>query len=201
MAKVVAVLGAGIQGCCVALALTKLGFQVRLYDKSTALMNRASANQEGKIHLGFVYARDASMVTARKMIEHAWQFAPAIESLVGGEMDWEPQLSKRFYCGIHRDSSLSLDEHYSHFHALQRIYEEISSEKEGNYLGRKPKYIWNDEASFTFSGSSMLHAVRSEETAVHVGWLRSIIVKAIEGNASVMSFTGHQVDHVCKPDS
>ena len=196
MAKTAAVLGAGIQGCCAGLALSKLGFQVRLYDKSSVLMNRASANQEGKIHLGFVYARDRSMVTARKMIEHALRFAPAMESLVGGTLNWEPHLSERFYCGIHRDSSLSLDEHFAHFTALQDIYEELSNDTECNYLGRKPVRIWNVDTRYQFSGSSMPHAVQSEETAVHPGWMREVIVSAIERDQEITAFTGHQVDHV-----
>ena len=196
MAKVAAVLGAGIQGCCAALALSKLGFQVRLYDKSRALMNRASANQEGKIHLGFVYARDQSMITARTMIEHALQFAPALETLVGTAIDWEPHLSSRFYCGIHRDSSLTLDEHIAHFNALQAIYDEVSDDKSLHYLGRRPDRIWSMDAQFRFCGSSLVHAVPSEETAVHPGWMRRVIVTAVEQDPEIAAFVRHDVEHV-----
>ena len=198
MAKVAAVLGAGIQGCCAALALTKLGFQVRLYDKSRALMNRASANQEGKIHLGFVYARDASMITARTMIEHALQFAPALESLIGTPIDWEPHLSTRFYCGIHRDSSLTLDEHIVYFNALQAIYEDVSDDTRLHYLGRRPERIWNMDARFRFSGSGLVHAVPSEETAVHPGWMRKVVVTAVEESPEIIPLVGHDVEHVEK---
>lgn len=198
MAKTAAVLGAGIQGCCAALALSQLGFQVRLYDKSRALMHRASANQEGKIHLGFVYARDHSMVTARKMIEHALQFAPAVEALVGNPLDWEPHLSERFYCGIHRDSSLTLEEHFAHFNALQKIYEELTGDTECHYLGRRPERIWHMDTPFKFKGSTMSHAVQSEETAVHAGWMREVIVGAVEHDPEISIFTRHEVDSVVK---
>ncbi len=196
--KVAAVLGAGIQGCCAALALSKRGFQIRLYDKSSALMHRASANQEGKIHLGFVYARDRSMITARKMIEHALQFAPAVESLVGGPIDWEPHLSERFYCGIHRDSSLTLDEHFAYFNALQKIYEEVSDDKQCHYLGRRPQRIWSEDAPFRFSGTSMVHAVQSEETAVGPSWMRQVIVDAVKHDPEITAFLRHEIDHVEK---
>lgn len=200
MAKLATVLGAGIQGCCAALVLSKLGFQVRLYDKSSALMNRASANQEGKIHLGFVYARDESMITARTMIEHALHFAPALESLIGTAIDWAPHLSKRFYCGIHRDSSLTMDEHIVHFNTLEKIYEEVSDDKNLHYLGRRPKRIWSMDTQFRFSGSSMVHAVHSEETAVHPGWMRKVIVTAVEQNPEITTFVRHDVEHVEKLD-
>ena len=198
MAKVAAVLGAGIQGCCAALALRQLGFRVRLYDKSTALMNRASVNQEGKIHLGFVYARDESMVTPRTMIEHALRFAPTLESLIGTTIDWEPHLSERFYCGIHRDSSLTMDEHVAHFNKLEDIYQEASDDQSLHYLGRRPKRIWSMDTPFRFSGSSLIHAVRSEETAVHPGWMRHVMVTAVEQDPEIATFVRHDVEQVEK---
>lgn len=196
MPKIAAVLGAGLQGCCAALALRKRGFQVRLYDKSHALMNRASLNQEGKIHLGFVYARDPSMITARTMIDHALKFAPAIESFVGKAIDWEPYLSTRFYCGMHRDSTLTLDEHYAHFNGLQEIYEELSDVPGRHYLGRRPERIWSKETSFEFSGSDLLDAVLTEETAVHTGWMRETIVNAINADRDIQCFVSHTIQDV-----
>jgi hypothetical protein len=196
VAKVAAVLGAGIQGCCAALALRQQGFRVRLYDKSRALMSRASINQEGKIHLGFVYARDESMVTARTMIEHALQFAPAVESLIGAPLDWEPHLSERFYCGIHRDSSLTLDEHFAHFDALDAIYREVSEDGRLHYLGRRPRRIWSRDTPFRFGGTSLAGAVQSEETAVEPDWMRDVIVAAVEECPDIGPVLGHEVEHV-----
>jgi len=198
MTKVAAVLGAGIQGCCAALALSKLGFQVRLYDKSDALMHRASANQEGKIHLGFVYARDDSMGTARTMIEHALRFAPALESLIGTVLDWEPHLSTRFHCGIHRDSSLTKDELVAHFDLLQGIYEEVADDTRLHYLGRRPKRIWSMDTTWRFGGSSLVHVVQSEETAVHPGWMRGVIVAAVKQSPRITALLRHDVEHVEK---
>jgi glycine/D-amino acid oxidase-like deaminating enzyme len=194
--KVAAVLGAGVQGCCAALALRQLGFRVQLLDKSRALMSRASANQEGKIHLGFVYARDDSQRTARTMIEHALRFAPALESLVGGPIDWEPHLSTRFTCGIHRDSTLTLDEHLAHFAALQAIYDEVSGDGRLHYLGRRPARIWSADAPVRFAGSGLVHAVRTEETAVHPGWMREVIVGAVARDPEITPRLGHEVESV-----
>ena len=78
------------------------------------------------------------MVTARTMIEHALRFAPALESLVGSAIDWEPHLSERFHCGIHRDSSLTMAEHVAHFNTLERIYQEAAADRRLHYLGRRP---------------------------------------------------------------
>lgn len=196
MPKIAAVLGAGLQGCCAALALRKLGFQVKLYDKSHALMNRASLNQEGKIHLGFVYARDPSMITARTMIAHALQFAPAIESFVGSKINWEPHLSTRFYCGIHRNSTLTPDEHYTHFEALQDIYEELADAPDRHYLGRRPKRIWSNDIAYQFSGPDLVGAVSTEETAVDVRWMQQTIVDAVSTDAHITCFLSHEIQGI-----
>jgi glycine/D-amino acid oxidase-like deaminating enzyme len=196
MPKTAAVLGGGFQGCCAALALRQRGFRVRLYDKSSGLMRRASANQEGKVHLGFVYARDASLITARTMIEHALRFAPAVESLVGGPIDWEPHLSERFYCGVHRDSFLTPTEHSAHFDALQGIYDEVCDDPHLHYLGRRPRRIWSEEVPFRFAGTSMVHAVRSEEAAVHPDWMRQLITEAVEDDPEISTALRHDIEQV-----
>ncbi|PYR72438.1 MAG: FAD-binding oxidoreductase, partial [Acidobacteria bacterium] len=52
----VAVLGAGLQGSCVAMELASAGISVDLFDKNDRCMSQASAQNEGKIHLGYLYA-------------------------------------------------------------------------------------------------------------------------------------------------
>ena len=58
------VLGAGFQGTTVAFALTEAGFTVTILDEAAGCLERASLRNEGKIHLGFVYAHDSSRRTA-----------------------------------------------------------------------------------------------------------------------------------------
>jgi glycine/D-amino acid oxidase-like deaminating enzyme len=52
----VAVLGAGIQGACTSLELALNGVEVDLYDKNGRPLAGTSSHNEGKIHLGYVYA-------------------------------------------------------------------------------------------------------------------------------------------------
>jgi glycine/D-amino acid oxidase-like deaminating enzyme len=52
----VGVLGGGLQGCCTALALAERNVRVVLFDKNEALLSRAAVANEGKIHLGYMYA-------------------------------------------------------------------------------------------------------------------------------------------------
>ena len=88
----VAVLGGGLQGCCVAMALASAGVQVDLYDRNEALLNEASVRNEGKLHLGYVYAHDHSLQTARLMLLGAAAFAPLLRrwslSGIGLHLAW-----------------------------------------------------------------------------------------------------------------
>ena len=75
----VAVLGGGLQGCCIALALADRGEQVVLFDRNSSILSRTAVANEGKIHLGWMYAADPSLRTARAMIEGALAFAPFLQ--------------------------------------------------------------------------------------------------------------------------
>ena len=67
----VAVLGAGLAGCGIAVELADRGEHVLLFDRRQEPMQEASRWCEGKIHLGFVYANDQSFRTAQRMIDGA----------------------------------------------------------------------------------------------------------------------------------
>ena len=75
----VGVLGGGLQGCCTAIALAARRVRVTLFDKNDALLRRAAIANEGKIHLGYMYAGDPSLSTAKTMMAGALAFAPFLE--------------------------------------------------------------------------------------------------------------------------
>lgn len=71
----VCVLGAGLQGSLIALALAERGASVTLVEQADLPMTAASLINEGKIHLGYVYAKDAADRTALLMARGAGCFA------------------------------------------------------------------------------------------------------------------------------
>ncbi|MEO1087801.1 MAG: FAD-dependent oxidoreductase, partial [Acidobacteriota bacterium] len=197
--RVVAVFGAGLQGTCVALGLARLGYAVRLYDRRPKLIAGASANQEGKLHLGFVYAADPSLETARAMIEGALAFAPAVEHLVGHGLDWEPHVSERFRCIVHRDSTLSVDALRRHYAALQELYDELVDapalpELGVSYLGRRPRRIWTDASSLDgIDSPRALAAFPTEEASIEPNYLHGVVERAIRDLPSIALCLGRRV--------
>src|SRR6266567_7321863 len=79
----VGILGGGLQGCSVALELADRGIEVTIFDKNDVLLSRAAVANEGKIHLGYMYAGDPTLSTAKTMITGALSFAPFLERYLG----------------------------------------------------------------------------------------------------------------------
>ena len=90
-----AVLGGGLQGCCVALALAERGIDVTLFDRNDQLLSRAAVANEGKIHLGYMYANDPSYSTARMMMQGALAFAPFFARHLGLSAGFDLDFSAR----------------------------------------------------------------------------------------------------------
>ena len=70
----IAIFGAGILGTCTALELADRGHRLTVFERNAEPLSEASLYNEGKLHLGFVYAADPSFRTAERMIRGAAQF-------------------------------------------------------------------------------------------------------------------------------
>ena len=110
----IAILGGGILGVCTALELADRGFHVILFERNAELLSEASLHNEGKLHLGFVYAADGTFRTAERMIRGAVQFMDVLER-------WIPLAALRalpsrpFDYVVHRDTMVSVADIERHF--------------------------------------------------------------------------------------
>lgn len=98
----IAVLGAGIMGSSTALFLAQRGLDVALYDAAPVPFMGASRWNEGKIHLGFLYAGDPSLRTAERLLPGGLAFRPLVEELIGCRLQ-EVTHGDDIYL-VHRDS-------------------------------------------------------------------------------------------------
>ena len=116
-------MGAGIQGTCCALALSNLNIPVTLIDKTPEPLSRSGLRNEGKIHLGFIYANDPSFRSASLMLRSAISFSSMIESFVGFQVDWRPLRSRKFNYLVLENTMLPYSAILSHYDQLQKEYE------------------------------------------------------------------------------
>jgi hypothetical protein len=130
--KKVAVVGAGLQGAAAALELASTGIKVDLYEREPACVSRASAQNECKIHLGYVFAKDTSLATARVLSKGAFNFAPLMRRWLGDDFD-KISVSAPFHYLVHKDSIVPVDELARFYEAVYAI--NLEDQENGDYLG------------------------------------------------------------------
>jgi NAD(P)-dependent dehydrogenase (short-subunit alcohol dehydrogenase family) len=129
----IAIIGAGGTGTCAALELASRGHTVDLFERRAEAVSEASFVNEGKIHLGFIYALDARMRTAARMIEGALRFEENLRR-------WIPfraadVVSTPFNYCVHRGSLLEPDSLARYYDRCCALYRERAAASGRDYLG------------------------------------------------------------------
>ena len=132
----VGILGGGLQGCCVALSLAERGIDVTLFDRNDQLLSRAAVANEGKIHLGYMYANDTSYSTARMMLKGALAFAPFFSRHLGLPLDFM-KVSRPAAYVVHRDSQRDPDQVSQYLATVHALVREAGSGRTNAYFGRE----------------------------------------------------------------
>lgn len=130
----VAVLGAGFQGVCVAIELARRGLDVDLYDRGDRPITRAGLHNEGKIHLGFVYANEPGLATTRLLARGALAFEGLLRRWTG--LDSPLALSSSHEYAVPRESLLPAAAIAAHFERVRAIVRETAAAHGGSYLGQ-----------------------------------------------------------------
>jgi glycine/D-amino acid oxidase-like deaminating enzyme len=165
-----AILGGGFQGCCTAVALAEQGIDIVVYDQSPSLLSRTAVANEGKIHLGYMYASDPTLKTARTMIEGALAFAPFFERYLGIRIDRIKKSTPSNYA-LHKDSQRDLDSVSAYLKEVHRLVSEASNARESAYFGldlAAPLRVWpSEDRDATFDPEAVLQAFQTPEVAIN----------------------------------
>lgn len=189
------VLGAGIQGVCVSLALQAKGYKVTLVDQSSGCMRVASAVNEGKIHLGHVYANDTSFQTAALMLRAAMNFGPLIEQWVDIADGWRAMRSRPFKYAVMKDSMLPIDRLVSHYQMLQTEYDHLLEDERIHYLGTKPPVMWQADAIPEELNPNRVQAViDTPEMSVNIEMIRQCLRTRLEAITAIETLYNHTVE-------
>lgn len=194
----VVVLGAGIQGVCAALALRREGYGVTLIDQAANCMLRTSLINEGKIHLGHVYANDATFRTSRLMLEAALQFAPLVERFVGHPVSWPALRSNPFTYVIADDSLIDSSELFSHYARLNQHYVDSRLRPGWHYLGARPDALWSHAPVPTpLNPRRAVAAVQTPEVSVDTQAFGALLRTAL-ATSGIETLYGHSVNEVSR---
>ncbi|MEA2666270.1 MAG: hypothetical protein QOI11_3214 [Candidatus Eremiobacteraeota bacterium] len=137
------VIGAGLTGVTAALELARGGVRASVIEQDALALNRASLRNEGKIHLGFVFAHDGSLATARLMLAGALSFRRILARLAGPRVD-TLRVSRPFVYVVADDSLLAPDELERRFQAIEAFYRRrIRDDPDADYLGARPETLFS----------------------------------------------------------
>jgi glycine/D-amino acid oxidase-like deaminating enzyme len=143
----VGVLGGGLQGCCVALALAER-CDVVLFDRNPTLLSRTAVANEGKIHLGYMYAGDPTFATARMMMKGALAFAPFMRRYIGSATRWKQTSAPASYV-VHRNSQHDVMTVTAYLNRVHRLIEDMAEGIPSSYFGldlKSPPRPWSTKA-------------------------------------------------------
>jgi glycine/D-amino acid oxidase-like deaminating enzyme len=192
----IAVIGGGIQGIGAALELARRGARVDLIERRGALMLGASRENEGKVHLGFVYANDDTLETARLMSAGAFSFGPTLARWL--ERDVSTVLASRpFHYAVHRDSLLDPDDLAGRYEAIGRLVRSAASQPGTDYFGvrdaHRARRLSRAEAARLFDDRLVRGAFETAEIAIDPDAVADQLVARVTADPRVEVRTGTRV--------
>jgi hypothetical protein len=192
----VAVLGGGLQGSCAALALAERGANVVLFDRNKALLSRTAVANEGKIHLGYMYAGDPTFSTARTMMTGALAFAPFLQRYLGTSPHVLETSTPSAYA-VHRTSQHSPEMVSAYLTEVHRLIRDAARGRERAYFGldlSAPPRAWSsDERDAVFNPDAVLAVFDTCEIAINPNELAGALRTCIADHPLIEARLGRHI--------
>ena len=195
----VGILGAGIMDCSLALLLARRGVRVTLIDQALAPFSGASRWNEGKIHLGFLYAGDPSLATARKLLPGGLAFRRIVEELVGRSI--KPAISRADDIFLaHRDFVASAEAMGAYFANVGQLIREFGGGK--GYLAdlthARIGRLSSAELSVATDSPDIVAGFAVPERSVQTHMLAEWFAEAIAAEATIATLMNHRITGVAE---
>lgn len=178
MSRDVGIVGGGLAGCLVALRMARRGWSVTLFERSERLLEGASRNNEGKVHLGYTYGLDPSGRTRELMARHGLQFEPLLVELLGGAVS-DTIVSRRQHYAVHRDTALDLDGVAAHMAAVAGLLDDPGA----------VRLLPEAEVRQTY-GDAVIAAYDVRESSVECDELCTLVADAVAAAPGIRVETG-----------
>lgn len=171
-----------------------------LIEQDQVLMNRASLRNEGKIHLGLIYAADPTKQTSFLQLNGALRFNAILQSWLGNAVHQIEQ-STPFYYMVANDSLHTPEQLAEHYQMLSDEYFRLlDGNAKLDYLGSKPSYLAKrvELASVAedFNINKFCAAFETHEKAINTDHLAKQIRNAIEQNSFIQPMTNYKVEDI-----
>jgi glycine/D-amino acid oxidase-like deaminating enzyme len=184
----IVVLGAGLTGACTAIEIAHQGHDVLLIERDSVAMNRASLRNEGKIHLGLIYANDRTLATASMQLHGALRFRSLLRGWLGDAFD-RVAISTPFRYLVAADSVLTPIELAQHFKWVEEHYQaELSRDPALDYLGTRPQHLYRlceGTSDGYFKNGYFAAEFETAELAIDTADLAALVRASIDDNQRI----------------
>lgn len=197
----VAILGGGFQGCCAAIELAMRGYRVTLYERNSTLLGGAATANEGKIHLGYTYASDRSLNTARTLLNGALSFAPLLKCYL--DVDVPLATSEPFTYVVHRDSQVTVEDFAAYLGAVHGLL--TAAAAHDSYFGidlcAAPERLTQTGLESCFDPAYAAAGFYTPEIAIDTAAVAKLIRRRIEEDPGIHVRTNRVVTAVENDDA
>ena len=171
-----------------------------LVDQAPGCLARASLRNEGKIHLGHVYAHDRSFKTADLMLRSALSFAPLLERWIPERFCWPALRSNAFHYLVARETLVPAAHLFQHYAQVEDRCRELQSEDSSlHYLGQRLSRLWQEqEPPPEVSSDFVSAAVSTPEVSIDLARLQQVLASALERDPRIELLYGHRVEEVVR---
>ena len=192
-----AVLGAGIMGCSVALELARRGCQVVLVDAADVPFSGASRWNEGKLHLGYLYAGDPTLATARHVLPGGLAFMDTVRDLLGCDIGPAITAQDDLYL-VHRDSVVDAAAMQPRFEALSALVSSTpgADRYPGDASRERMQVLSRAELDGCADTRFITAGFRVPERSVSTRWIADRYVEALRSEPGIELAMSTQVDGV-----
>ena len=192
----IAVLGGGLQGACIALELARRGAKIDLYERNHICVAEASAHNEGKVHLGFVYAFDRSFATSRLMATGALCFQRLLRQWLGDDVE-SLVTSAPFAYAVHRTGLMKPDAFECHAKKVSAfIADSVQSEVDsyfGSSLCRAPERLSAADFAAAYRADTVAAVFRTAEIAINPESLARLVRLRLGVEPAISCLTNRKV--------
>jgi hypothetical protein len=181
-----AILGAGIMGASLAIMMARRGYAVSLFDKENEPVACASRWNEGKIHLGYLYGADPSLLTAKRLILGGLRFGTLISELIGCDLGAHTTFADDIYL-VHRDSVVGAD-------ALERTFDRVDTllhnhADASDYLvdvsAARSKRLSKLELADVTDTEKIVGGFQVPERSVNTQWIADRLCEVLKGEPNI----------------
>jgi hypothetical protein len=163
---------------------------------------RASFRNEGKIHMGFVYANDPTFKTSALMMRASLSFARLLDEWTGMDIDWRTLTSHPFMYVIARSSLLEPARLMHSYERLQQEYRTVLKQEGGSYLGQRPTSIWAplpvDHLQAWIDEKFSVHGVQTVEASLELEGFRQVMRAALARSNAIELCYGCSIESVAR---